>query len=310
MVAILMSTYNGARFLKEQINSILDQTYSDFTLLIRDDGSSDDTCDVIRSYTDRRIQLFQEKNLGPCESFFSLIRKAPDADYLFFSDQDDVWYPEKLEVMLEEIRKYDACPTMVFSDFSMIDETGTQTNASYSEYASLRVCAGNVGVEQLIAQPYVFGCAAVINRKLAEFVQTPPSGVEMHDCWISLTAAAVGKLVYLPQKTIAHRFHSSNVTGKKDQTHPLERMKRLFSGFSVQCRISALRLHQVNLLLNYYDGMLLPQVKTLLTDLSSAMSQGRMSTVFKLRELGIGRQKTINTMFFYLTILGIKGEIQ
>lgn len=310
MVAILMSTYNGAHFLKEQIDSILGQTYSDFTLFIRDDGSRDDTCDVIQSYSDQRIQLFQEGNLGPCESFFSLIRKAPNADYLFFSDQDDVWYPEKLEIMLDEIRKHDEYPTMVFSDFSMIDETGAQTNASYSEYASLRVSAGNVGVEQLIAQPYVFGCASVINRKLAELVQTPPQGVEMHDCWISLTAAAVGNLIYLPQKTIAHRFHSSNATGKKDQTHPLERMKRLFSGFSAQCQNSALRLHQVNLLLNCYDGLLLPQVKTLLTDLSAAMSRGRTSTVLKLKELGIGRQKTINTLFFYLTVLGIKGEIQ
>lgn len=310
MVAILMSTYNGAHFLKEQIDSILGQTYTDFQLMIRDDGSSDDTCDLIRAYDDPRIQLFQENNLGPCGSFFSLVRKASDADYLFFSDQDDVWFPEKLETMLAQIRKYDACPAMVFSDFSMIDENGTQTHPSYAQYASLRVNPGSVGLEQLIAQPYVFGCAAVINRKLADMVQNPPEGVEMHDCWISLTAASVGKLIYLPQQTIAHRFHSSNATGRKDQTHPVERVKRLFSGFSAQSNNTALRLHQVNLLLQCYEGLLLPQANTLLKDISAAMARGHVSTVLKLKELGIGRQKAINTLFFYLTVFGIKGDIQ
>lgn len=310
MVIILMSTYNGVQFLKEQIESILNQTYSDFTLLIRDDGSSDDTCDVIRGYSDHRIQLFKEKNLGPCGSFFSLIRKAPDADYLFFSDQDDVWYPEKLECMLAEIKKYDDIPAMVFSDFSMIDETGAKTQGSYYAYAGVSLAPGPVGLERILAHPFVFGCASVINRKLAEYVQQPPDGIEMHDCWISLTAAAIGKLVYIPQQTIAHRFHSSNATGRKDQASLRARMHYITDGFPKQAANSALRLHQANLLLECYGHQLLPEAAAMLTDLSASMAAGRFSTVKALRRHSIMRQRKINTLFFYMTVLGIKGEIQ
>lgn len=304
-----MSTYNGSRFIKEQIDSILGQTYSDFKLLIRDDGSSDDTCDIIMEYSDPRIQLYRENNLGPCGSFFSLISKASDFDYLFFSDQDDVWYPDKIQVMLAEIQKYDEEPAMVFTDFRMIDEHGDTTMDSYARYASLRIDCNEVSVKQLIPQPYVFGCASVINRKLADLVVSPPDGIEMHDCWISLTSAAVGKLIYLPIQTIGHRFHSSNATGRSGQTHFLTRLNRLFSGFPKQVSVTALRLHQVNLLLERYNHLIHPKQKLLLEDLSAAMREGRIKTVLKLKELGIGRQKGINTLFFYLTVLGIKGEI-
>lgn len=310
MVAVLMSTYNGARFLREQVDSILAQSFADFTLYIRDDGSTDNTCTILSAYDDPRIHLIRGENLGPAGSFFSLLIEAAHADYLFFSDQDDIWYPEKLSTMLTEIRKYEDTPAMVFSDFSMIDEEGVQTNCSYAQFASLRVSPGEVGVDRLIPQPYVFGCASVINKKLAQLVLFPPEGIEMHDCWISLTAAAVGKLIYLPVQTIAHRFHSSNATGRKNQSHPVERLKRLFSGFAAQTENTHLRLHQVNLLLQYHDKLLLPHVRAMLGDLSEAMAHGKIATVFKLAKLGIGRQKAINTLFFYLTVLGIKGDIR
>lgn len=310
MVSVLLSTYNGAKFLREQIDSILEQSYSDFLLYIRDDGSSDDTWSVLSEYNDPRIRLVQGENLGPAGSFFTLLREAERADYYFFSDQDDVWYSEKISVMLAEIQKYDDYPAMVFSDFSMIDETGSETHQSYSLYASLRVSEGEVGVDKLIPHPYVFGCASVINQKLAKLVLFPPDGIEMHDCWISMAAAATGKLIYLPRQTIAHRFHSSNATGRKDQTHPAVRLRRLLSGFSAQAENSKLRLHQVNLLLQCYDGILLPHVETMLEALSNAMSRGKISTVLKLIELGMGRQKSLNSLFFYLTVLGIKGEIR
>lgn len=310
MVAVLMSTYNGSAFLKEQLDSILNQSHSDFVLYIRDDGSTDDTCDLIREYTDPRIRFSQGENLGPSDSFFRLIGEAADADYLFFSDQDDVWYPDKLERMLAQIKKYDDIPTMVFSDFAMIDETGRKTHNSFYDYASVSLSGGAVGVEKILAHPFVFGCASVINRKLAEYVQNPPTGIEMHDCWIALSAAAIGKLVYMPVQTIAHRFHSSNATGRKGQTNLLTRLKRVTAGFSAQVENTALRLHQVTLLLTAYDQQLLPEAARLLRDLSEAMAAGKLSAVRALHRYGITRQGKANTMFFYMTVMGIKGEIQ
>lgn len=310
MVAVLMSTYNGETYLREQINSILEQTFSDFVLYIRDDGSSDGTRDVIGSYTDPRIRVLSGENLGPAGSFFALLRQALDADYVFFSDQDDIWYPHKLEKMLEIIKPYGETPTMVFSDFAMIDSDGVQTDASYTRHASLQVAPGNVPLAKVIAQPYAFGCASVINRALAKLVAYPPASIEMHDCWICQSAAAVGNLVYMPEQTIAHRFHSSNATGRSGQDSLITRIKRITGGFRAQSRNAALRLHQIDLLLEHQNEHLLPHVREELTEISNAMKKGKWATVKALRRCGVARQRRSNTLFFYLTVLGIKGEIK
>lgn len=310
MIAVLMSTYNGEAYLKEQLDSILTQSMPDFVLYIRDDGSIDGTVELIRSYNDTRICFQEGENLGPAGSFFALLQRARDADYIFFSDQDDIWYPNKLEKMLREIVKYSGVPTMVFSDFSMIDEKGFIIGRSFSEYASLQVAPEEVSVCKLIAHPYVFGCASVINCELAGLVLQPPKGIEMHDCWIALTAASVGKLIYMPEQTIAHRFHSRNATGRSGQNSVLSRLRRVTRGFRAQVDNSALRLRQVDLLLDTYGDKLLLESKQVLLEISEAMSTGKLATVKVLRKHGIARQKCWNTLFFYLTVLGIKGELK
>lgn len=309
MVAVLMSTYNGEKYLKEQIDSILSQTYSDFLLYIRDDGSKDATEEIIKAYTDSRIRFMQGGNLGPAGSFFALLNCAADAEYIFFSDQDDVWYPDKLEKMLAEIKKYSNTPTMVFSDFSMIDSQGAVTAPSYSQYASLQVAPGRVGLNKILAQPYVFGCASVINRALADMVLAPPQGIEMHDCWISLVAAATGNLIYMPCQTIAHRFHNNNATGKSGQDSVLSRLTRITKGVGAQAQNTRLRLKQVPLLLGETGNALTADARTLLSDLLAAMKKGKLATVRALKKNGVARQKRLNTTFFYFTVLAIKGEI-
>lgn len=309
MVAVLMSTYNGGAYLKEQIDSILAQTYSDFVLYIRDDGSTDNTKKVIEEYSDSRIRFEQGENLGPAGSFFALLNRALDAEYIFFSDQDDVWYSDKLEKMLDEIKKYEKVPTMVFSDFAMIDSLGNITAQSYADYASLQVTSGKVSANKIIAQPYVFGCASVINRALADMVLTPPVGIEMHDCWISLVAASAGNLIYMPCQTISHRFHSNNATGKSGQDTLGARIKRITRDIDKQTQNTKLRLNQVKLLIKELDGNLTQENKEILEDILSAMGKGKIATVRALKRNGIARQKTLNTLFFYFTVFAIKGDI-
>ena len=220
-----------------------------------------------------------------------------------------MWYPDKLEKMLQVIAPYGDVPTMVFSDFSMIDGEGRQTASSYARHAALQVVPGKVELVKVIAQPYVFGCVSVINRALAKLVADPPDGIEMHDCWICQSAAAVGNLIYMPEQTIAHRFHSSNATGRCGQDSVPARLRRLTLGFRAQVDNSALRLRQIRLLLTKQDAYLLPQARQTLTELAAAMDRGKWATVRALRRYGVARQKTVNTLFFYLTVLAIKGEI-
>lgn len=310
MVSILMSVYNGEKYLKIQIDSILNQTYKDFKLYIRNDGSTDHSKDIIESYDDDRIVFYDENNIGAAESFFELLRRASDSDYIFFSDQDDLWYPEKLHILLEEIKKYDDTPTMVFSDFKTIDSNGILIEESYQKKAKLNVSCGRVGIEEILAHPYVFGCASVINNKLAQIVKNQPKGIEMHDCWISQTASAVGNLIYIPTQTIAHRFHNNNTTGKIGSDSFKSRFKRITKNFNQQVENSRLRLQQVNILLNTHNDALKPKVKDVLQDISNSFKNKRIVTVAKLIKYKVKRQKFLNTMFFYITVLKIKGDIK
>ena len=275
MVSILMSVYNGEKYLKTQIDSILNQTYKNFKLYIRNDGSSDSSAQIIESYNDDRIIFSNEHNVGAAESFFELLRSNADSDYIFFSDQDDVWYPEKLEIMLKEIQKYDDVPTMIFTDFKTIDSDGNLIDESYEKKSALNVCEGEVTVEKILVHPYVFGCASVINKKLAQIVKNQPKGIEMHDCWISQTAAAVGKLIYMPIKSIAHRFHNSNATGRAGSDSFGERLKRITKNFNAQVENSRLRIKQVDILLETLGDMINPETKAMLEDVSQSFKRKR-----------------------------------
>lgn len=309
MIAVLMSTYNGAGYIKQQIDSVLAQTHSDFTLYIRDDGSTDETCKIINSYSDNRIVFQEGENLGPADSFFALLNMAKDADYIFFCDQDDVWFPEKIKVMLSKIAEYKDEPTMLFSDFSIMDSDGNITAKSYSRYANLQVAEGTIGINKIIVHPYVFGCASCINRALCELVLNPPKGIEMHDCWLALTASAVGRLVYMPEQTIAHRFHNSNATGRSGQDSTLSRLSRITKGLKSQAENTRLRLNQTRLLIREYEGKIKPESLKILVSVENALNKGKFATVNALIKQGVSRQKVLNTLFFYYTVFAIKGDI-
>ena len=115
-IVILMSTYNGNQYLKEQLDSIVNQTVlNDCTLFVRDDGSNDDTVNILDSYKKKINMIIEEgNNFGFCKSFNYLLRHAPNADYYAFCDQDDVWLPNKLEIAIKKIRKYTQKPEMYF----------------------------------------------------------------------------------------------------------------------------------------------------------------------------------------------------
>ena len=116
-VNILMSTYNGEKFVAEQIESIQKQTFQDWNLIIRDDGSKDETVQIVEHFAseDHRIKVIKSKNVGVIQSFYQLV-KADSADFYFFADQDDYWLPEKLEIILAEAETHDNnVPTMYYT---------------------------------------------------------------------------------------------------------------------------------------------------------------------------------------------------
>jgi rhamnosyltransferase len=227
-INIVMSTYNGEQFLAEQIDSIQQQTFKDWQLLIRDDGSSDQTPEIIKSFVaqDPRIVFINEhdrENFGVIKNFFTLI-KHDKADYYFFSDQDDVWLEDKLETMLTAARQYpDQLPLMVYTDLCIVDQNLQVMNQSMIRSQSHHA---NTELVQELTENTVTGGVAMINHALAERWRTLDN-IIMHDWYLAVLATAIGKLVYIDQPGELYRQHDNNVLGARTFT---KRLKTWLSG--------------------------------------------------------------------------------
>lgn len=219
-VAILMSTYNGEKYLRDQVMSIVKQDYTDWHLYIRDDGSKDNTAGVIKELKehDRRISFVNEdkqKNMGITGSFMELLAIA-DADYYMFSDQDDYWKHDKVSATLAKMRdsEEDGQPVCVHTDLTIVDaklKGNDLLNGPDHSWSGFR---------QLLFANCVTGCTMMINqslKKLINFKDKRLKNIYLHDWWIALIAAAFGKVVYLNRSTILYRQHSGNVVGSNNK---------------------------------------------------------------------------------------------
>ncbi|HGC9688716.1 TPA: glycosyltransferase family 2 protein [Streptococcus agalactiae] len=215
-VNILMATYNGEKFLAQQIESIQKQTFKEWNLLIRDDGSSDKTCDIIRNFTakDSRIRFINENehhNLGVIKSFFMLVNYEV-ADFYFFSDQDDVWLPEKLSVSLEAAKhKASDVPLLVYTDLKVVNQ---ELNILQDSMIRAQSHHANTTLLPELTENTVTGGTMMINHALAEKWFTP-NDILMHDWFLALLAASLGEIIYLDLPTQLYRQHDNNVLGAR-----------------------------------------------------------------------------------------------
>ena len=219
-VSIVMGTYNGGPYIREQIRSIADQTYADWHLYIRDDGSKDDTVAIVQALAadDARITLVQDGlgNLGVVRNFNCLLEQAT-ADYVLLCDQDDYWKADKLTKMLafaqsQEVRYGKESPLLVFSDLSVVDGDLLPLHASFMVMQK-RDRNLDYSFRNLITQNVMPGCAMMVNRALLDEALPISSEAEMHDWWLILAAARFGHVAYLPEALAAYRQHANNVMG-------------------------------------------------------------------------------------------------
>ncbi|KXT84094.1 Alpha-L-Rha alpha-1,3-L-rhamnosyltransferase [Streptococcus sp. DD11] len=217
-VSILLSTYNGEQFLAEQIESIREQTCSDWQLLIRDDGSKDATRSIIEDFCqkDSRIAFINRdshENLGVIQSFYSLLKYEP-ADFYFFSDQDDVWLPDKLEMQLAQAADYDSSqPLLVYTDLKVVDQ---ELNILHESMIRTQSDHANTSLIQELTENTVTGGVSMINHALAQlWTGQEAHELLMHDWYLALLAAAFGRLVYLDRPSELYRQHANNVLGAR-----------------------------------------------------------------------------------------------
>lgn len=221
-VDILLATYNGEKYLREQIDSILDQTHQDFRLYVRDDCSSDGTPSIIKEYVakhpDKIFYLTSEERLG-AKGNFSRLLNASSADYICFADQDDVWFSNKIEMtlstMLElEIENTKHCPLLVHTDLHVVDENLNTVHTSFWRYSKLFPRKSRT-LNRLLVQNVITGCTVMINRSLARLIKNVPPETIMHDWWMGLVASCFGLVREVSKPTIYYRQHSNNTIGAK-----------------------------------------------------------------------------------------------
>ncbi len=217
---ILMSTYNGEKYLCEQLDSIFAQNceengVAEFKLLIRDDSSSDGTINILKKYKKKypdKVEWYQGENIGVIKSFFELIEKADkNADYYALSDQDDYWLPDKLmrAVSVLDASKYCNIPLLYCCRPTLTDEKLKEISSDI-DIPKMRPGFGNALIENIVT-----GCTAVFNEKLREMlIKELPKFTTMHDRWLYLIASCFGKVYYDEESYIYYRQHGDNAVGK------------------------------------------------------------------------------------------------
>lgn len=221
MIDILLATYNGGPYLREQLDSLFKQTYTGFRLIVRDDGSEDSTKEILREYLERYLDkvelILDERPTGSARGNFFRLLEFSNADYTMFCDQDDVWLPDKisrtLDAMCNAEEEYGDIPLAVHTDLSVTDNDMHMIDASLFHMQRLNGAYNTLN--RLIAQNNTTGCTMMINKKLRETVRQGEHML-MHDWWIGITAAAFGRIEFLPEPTVLYRQHDENEVGAKD----------------------------------------------------------------------------------------------
>ena len=236
VVEVLLAAYNGERFLRDQIDSILTQDYANLRVLARDDGSSDGTVNILNEYAERFPERFRVMPPGPgtgsAKDNFLLLMQASTGNYISFSDQDDVWLPDKISRTMQAMHqlelKWEAdTPLLVFTDLRVVDKELRPLHDSFWAYE--RIEPDRIDrLAFLLRRNVVTGCTAMLNRPLLEIARRMPKEAAMHDHWVALLASVTGKSSAVRTPTVLYRQHDQNVVGAKKSRSITEFIRRIF----------------------------------------------------------------------------------
>ncbi|MFR9497510.1 MAG: glycosyltransferase family 2 protein [Rikenellaceae bacterium] len=208
MVTVLLSTYNGEQYLEAQLTSLVAQKGVEFQIVVRDDGSTDATCQILDRWQSKGFLRWQRgKNLGFARSFLSLLHSAPQSQYYAFCDQDDIWLSDKLSCGVREIEGRDS-PTLYCSNLSLFD------GSIVGEY--LHPLDPKITLESSLVSSVATGCTMLFNDSLREILdRSDPREIAAHDLWTLHTALLFGDVYYDSSSYILYRQHGDNQIGAR-----------------------------------------------------------------------------------------------
>ena len=311
LVEILLASYNGEKYIAEQINSILNQDYQNFKILIRDDGSKDKTPEIISEFESKypnKIKIIHDdKSIhDPSGNFFELLKHA-DAEYIMFSDQDDYWLPKKIRVTLENMLRIENespnkkdTPILVYADGEIVDSElknpqGVFLHRHYKTF------------HDLLVYVCVTGCMLMANKALYKKMGDWNSSMDVHDRWMGLYASAFGVVYHIPEVVMLYRQHSTNVLGafngaNKIMTIPerIIRFIRTPTGFIIRNKdANERKLHFAKFFKSVYGEKLSPEKLAELDNFIKLFShsyKGKIFRIYKLLKSGYLREERIEAL--------------
>ncbi len=206
-VSVAMATYNGEKYIKEQIETILNNLDDKDELVISDDGSSDMTIEIINKINDKRIKLLEGPRKGLKKNFENAIKNTT-GDVIFLSDQDDIWMENKVEKVLECFNNNNYI--LIQHDAVVVDENDKVIYESFAEHRKVKTGV----IKNLIKNSY-HGCCIAFRKELIKEILPIPDNVYLHDEWIGIVAELNGKTYFLDEKLIKYRRHSENTSSFK-----------------------------------------------------------------------------------------------
>lgn len=251
-IVVLMSTYNGEKYLKEQIDSILNQSVKNIELIVRDDGSDDTTKEILNDYVKKNdnIKVIWGENIGVAKSYRELLKYDIDADLYAFCDQDDIWLENKVEKAIEQIKKFSNVPALYYSEVNAVNNE--METLLVSKYTGIDTLGSSFNTTPVI------GCTVLFNNKLKEYIKKYgiAENIIMHDLYMYRLCLAVGgKIVHDKNSYILYRQHANNVVGI---TATSFKKLKVYDKFKKTRRIMAKDI------LNLYDGNITEHNKRIL----------------------------------------------
>jgi len=306
-VTILMAVYNGEKYLREQLDSILSQTHENWQLVIRDDRSTDKSLAILTEYLQRdpRIMLLSHgsDHGSACINFSQLAAWAAstDAAYVMFADQDDRWKPEKVSVSLAAIFKMEQelgtdHPCMCYSTFQLMDEKG-------EDLPQRMPLPNHLPLMLMLSENYAWGCTMIINSAALKKITPIPYQAANHDYWIALVISALGNNQLIDRDLLFYRQHTQNVSGNVDKMSFTQRFKRYVVNIHSMLKPLTENLITVQLFFNRYQQELKKEDSRQVAAFIGAYQQGvlpLLTTLMKYRifKLGLGK----NVVYFYSLI--------
>lgn len=297
-----MATYNGEKYISEQIESLLSQTVQDFVIYINDDCSTDNTYEIVCEYAKKypnKINVSKSiTNSGNAKYNFIHLMIRHKQEYIMLCDQDDVWKPNKIELTLckmhqMEVQYGSGVPLLVHTDLEVVNEYLDAISPSFMK--AMNANYSHTSLNKIVIQNTLTGCTAMYNGALANLIREEPKYMVMHDWWLILIASAFGKIGHITNTTILYRQHGNNSIGAKNVCTLAYKLNRLRNGKEIKLALVQ-TYQQAESFVNIFDIQLSKEQLTLLRNYCSIPLQSKLHRIistFRLKTFKNGLARKI-----------------